>query len=316
LVAPRLPTLQRTFFERRQFDASWPTVQMPHRRALRRPGRFGLAKRAFEQVEQEETSVQRVLRRIAGLTLIVQVGAAGSMIAPAGADPAPQGGHRGDRRESVPFSTFNASLNRNSGGAFKAAVSTTTDPQIKAVAEIIQNAAPDVLLVNEFDFDETGESLRLFQDNYLSISQNGATPISYPCRFTAPSNTGVPSGFDLDNNRSVGGGNDAYGFGLFPGQFGMPCTRSTRSSSTTSGRSSTSSGGTCRARCSPMIPANPAQIDWYSPEELDVFRLSSKEPLGPAHRGRGHEGALPREPTRRRPCSTAPKTATARATTT
>ncbi len=37
----------------------------------------------------------------------------------------------------------------------------------------------------------------------------------------APSNTGIPSGFDLDNNGSIGGPNDAFGFGFFPGQYGM-----------------------------------------------------------------------------------------------
>ena len=37
----------------------------------------------------------------------------------------------------------------------------------------------------------------------------------------APSNTGIPSGFDLDNNGTVGGPNGAFGFGAYPGQFGM-----------------------------------------------------------------------------------------------
>ena len=50
---------------------------------------------------------------------------------------------------------------------------------------------------------------------------NGAQPIHYPYAFVAPSNTGIPSGFDLDNSGTIGGGNDAYGFGDFPGQFGM-----------------------------------------------------------------------------------------------
>ena len=36
-----------------------------------------------------------------------------------------------------------------------------------------------------------------------------------------PSNTGIPSGFDLNNNGVVGGPDDAFGFGFFPGQFGM-----------------------------------------------------------------------------------------------
>ena len=53
------------------------------------------------------------------------------------------------------------------------------------------------------------------------IAQNGAAPIVYPYRFTAESNTGIPSGFDLNNNGVVGGPDDAFGFGFFPGQFGM-----------------------------------------------------------------------------------------------
>ena len=45
-------------------------------------------------------------------------------------------------------------------------------------------------------------------------------------RYLAPVNTGVPSGLDLDNNGSAGGegrarGNDAWGYGLHPGQYGM-----------------------------------------------------------------------------------------------
>jgi hypothetical protein len=39
--------------------------------------------------------------------------------------------------------------------------------------------------------------------------------------FVAPSNTGMPSGVDLDNFDGVGGPHDAFGFSFFPGQFGM-----------------------------------------------------------------------------------------------
>ena len=52
-------------------------------------------------------------------------------------------------------------------------------------------------------------------------AQNGARPIDYRYAFIAPSNTGIPSGFDLNNNGTIGGGDDAFGFGVFPGQFGM-----------------------------------------------------------------------------------------------
>lgn len=82
---------------------------------------------------------------------------------------------------------------------------------------------PDVLLINEFDFDEEGHAALLFQLNYLSVSQNGTNPVDYPFVFLAPPNTGIPSGFNLDNdqNGSTIGPGDAYGFGCFPGQFAM-----------------------------------------------------------------------------------------------
>jgi len=34
---------------------------------------------------------------------------------------------------------------------------------------------PDVVLLND-DYDEDGMTAQLFQDNYLSVSQNGAAP--------------------------------------------------------------------------------------------------------------------------------------------
>jgi hypothetical protein len=182
----------------------------------------------------------------------------------------------GDGPTTIRFATFNASLNRTTDGAFLAAVSTTTDPQIKAVAEIIQRAAPDVLLVNEFDYDAQHLALDRFQENYLAVGQNGASPIEYPYRFTAPSNTGIPSGFDLDNNGSVGGGNDAYGFGLFPGQFGMAVYSK---HPIDLARVRTFQHFLWKDMPGALLPDDPATSapgDWYSPDELEVFRLSSK----------------------------------------
>jgi Endonuclease/Exonuclease/phosphatase family len=174
----------------------------------------------------------------------------------------------------VRFATFNASLNRNVAGQLVADLSTPNNTQAKAVAEIIQRARPDVLLINEFDF--APEAVELFQENYLSISQRGATPISYPHTYIAPSNTGIPSGFDLNNNGVVGGPDDAFGFGFFPGQFGM-AVYSKHPIDTDAVRTfqmflwKDMPG----ARL-PDDPATPAPADWYSPAELDVFRLSSK----------------------------------------
>ena len=135
---------------------------------------------------------------------------------------------------------------------------------------------PDVLLVNEFDYDEQGKTARLFQDNYLSVGRNGSDPIHYRYRYSAPSNTGIPSGLDLDNSGTIGGPNDAFGFGVFPGQYGMqiysryPIAR--RSVRTFQTFRWTDMPG---ARL-PDNPATAAPADYYSPEELHAVRLSSK----------------------------------------
>ena len=172
--------------------------------------------------------------------------------------------------KTVRFATFNASLNRNNAGELRANLSTPDNAQARAVAEIIQRTRPDVLLINEFDFDPVAADL--FRDNYLEVSQNGARPIEYPYVFIAPSNTGVPSGFDLDNNGSVGGPNDALGFGFFPGQFGMVVY-----SKYPIVDSRTFQEFLWKDMPGALLPVDPATGEsWYSPEELEVFRLSSK----------------------------------------
>ena len=189
---------------------------------------------------------------------------------PAQAEPGPV------MHDPVRFATFNASLNRNTEGELIADLSTPADVQAQTVAEIIQRVRPDVLLINEFDFDAQGTAAQLFQQNYLSVAHNGADPITYPYRFVAPSNTGVPSGFDLDNSGTVGGGNDAFGFGAFPGQFGMVVYSRYPIEAKQARTFQNFLWQDMPGALLPDDPATPAPADWYSPDELDVFRLSSK----------------------------------------
>ncbi|NEP75234.1 MAG: phytase [Okeania sp. SIO2G4] len=183
----------------------------------------------------------------------------------------------------IRFATFNASLNRNEEGQLITDLSTEQNEQGKTVAEIIQRVNPDVLLVNEFDFDSDGTAAQLFRDNYLEVSQNGVNPVEYPFVYFAPSNTGIYSGFDLDNNEEIvttpgefGYGNDAFGFGNFPGQFGMvlyskyPIVEE---------EVRTFQNFLWKDMPGALLPDNldtPEPNDWYSEEELEVFRLSSK----------------------------------------
>ncbi|MFD4366002.1 endonuclease/exonuclease/phosphatase family protein [Rhodococcus sp. NPDC058521] len=131
------------------------------------------------------------------------------------------GGSGTDSSDPFRFATFNASLNRSEPGRLIDDLSTGDNAQAKTIAEIVQINQPDVLLVNEFDFDAQNRAADLFRENYLKVGRNGRDGIDYPYAFTAPVNTGEPSGRDLDNDGKSDGPGDAHGFGNFPGQYGM-----------------------------------------------------------------------------------------------
>jgi hypothetical protein len=199
--------------------------------------------------------------------------AAALLLAPAAVA---NGGKGGGKQDDARFATFNASLNRNAAGQLIADLSTPNNQQAKNAAETIQRVRPDVVLINEFDYDAGGVAQRLFQDNYLSISQNGAAPIHYAYRFSAESNTGIPSGFDLNNNGVIAGGDDAFGFGAYPGQFGMAVYSRYPIDPTGIRTFQKFLWKDMPGAKLPDDPATPAPQDWYSPAEQAVFRLSSK----------------------------------------
>lgn len=126
-----------------------------------------------------------------------------------------------EQTQSLRVATFNASLNRAREGQLALDLAEPYDAQAQAVAEIVQRNAPDILLLNEFDYDSKGTAVRLFSENYLKVSQRDQTPIEYPYTYVASSNTGIQSGADLDGDGIVGGAGDAFGFGEFEGQFAM-----------------------------------------------------------------------------------------------
>lgn len=179
-------------------------------------------------------------------------------------------------REPVRFATFNASLNRATEGELLADLSTPDDEQAAAVAEVIQRSRPDVLLINEFDYVEGGAAVDAFRRNYLEVPQHGAKPIHYPYAYTAPVNTGVQTGYDLNRDGMVGGPDDAHGFGDFVGQYGM-VVLSRYPIDTEHVR--TFRSFLWKDMPGALLPDDvdtPEPGDWYSPEVLEVLRLSSK----------------------------------------
>jgi hypothetical protein len=99
----------------------------------------------------------------------------------------------------------------------------SNNQQIQNIAEIIQRVRPEILLLNEFDYiPEQANGIGYFIKHYLNVGQYDAKAINYPYVYLAPVNTGVPTPFDLNRDgKKSHSQNDAYGFGFFPGHFGM-----------------------------------------------------------------------------------------------
>jgi 3-phytase/alkaline phosphatase D len=181
--------------------------------------------------------------------------------------------------------------------------------QAHYVAEVVQKVSADVVLINEFDYDLNGtptasslpsaagyssDAARRFQDNFLAVGHGGAStgrsasnPVNYLYRHTPNTNTGLASGFDLDNNGSIGGGNDAYGFGNFGGQFGFTIYSKyeivgVRSFQTFKWKDMPNNLLTN----DPTAGANNL-ANFYSAEERDALRLSSKNHVDVALRING-----------------------------
>jgi alkaline phosphatase D len=122
--------------------------------------------------------------------------------------------------------TFNAAMNRKSAGELTEGLQ-KGDPQAAKIAEILRAVSPDVFLLNEIDYDE--RSAEVFLNRYLSSPdrqerQDSQEPTEQPpwkYFFAGPVNTGVDSGIDLDGNGKLHEPNDAWGFGTYPGQYGM-----------------------------------------------------------------------------------------------
>jgi hypothetical protein len=173
----------------------------------------------------------------------------------------------------IRFATFNASLFRNHPGQLAEDLR-NGDAQARTIAEIVQRVRPDVLLINEFDYDPTGVAPEVFRSCYLGIGQNGATPILYPYVYVAPVNTGVPTGYDLNNNGTADDLGDLVGYGLFEGQYGMvlysvypiDC-----------GAVRTFRSFLWNDMPGALLPKDPTTgAPWFDPPELDVLPLSSK----------------------------------------
>ncbi|KFN45679.1 hypothetical protein N790_09470 [Arenimonas malthae CC-JY-1] len=194
---------------------------------------------------------------------------------------------------NVRVATFNTSLYSEQAGGLLARLE-AGDERARKIAAVIQRQRPDVVLLNEFDYDPEGLAADRFQRDYLGVGQHGEAAITYPYRYLAPVNTGVPSGLDLDRNGVVATegrarGNDAWGYGLHPGQYGMLVLSQYPIDAKAARTFQLLRWSAMPGAMAPLDPAT--NQPWYPAEIWSQLRLSSKShwdlpiatPLGTVH---------------------------------
>ncbi len=122
---------------------------------------------------------------------------------------------------SLTIATVNASLYRDEAGKLVEELQKGDSAQAHAFASILQSIRPDIVLINEIDYDEAQATVTALRDLYLHVAHGNLKPLAYPHLYTAPVNTGVDSKLDLNGNHKVGEPDDAWGYGKYEGQYGM-----------------------------------------------------------------------------------------------
>jgi endonuclease/exonuclease/phosphatase family metal-dependent hydrolase len=119
--------------------------------------------------------------------------------------------------KTIRVATFNAAMNRKTEGELSRGLE-QGDEQAAKIAAILRAVSPDIVLINEIDRDD--RSAELFLNRYLNTLLTPDQP-AWKYSYAGTVNTGVDSGLDLDGNGKLHEPNDAWGFGAYPGQYGM-----------------------------------------------------------------------------------------------
>ncbi len=137
------------------------------------------------------------------------------------------------------------------------------------MAEIIQRSAPDIIVLNAFDYVEKYEAIDLIRDNNLAVSQNEATDLAeYTC--TAPSNTGVGPGSTSTTAERSAGPTMRSGSGV--PRSGMVVLSRYPIIEDEVGTFQNLPWSSMPDARLPDYSATPERADWYSPEELEMIR--------------------------------------------
>jgi len=117
--------------------------------------------------------------------------------------------------EPITVALYHTSLARPGPGLLLRDIVNGKDEQVDAVVQVVNLAAPDILVLLDVDYDHDLVTLKALRDR---IASKG---IMFPHVFALAPNTGVATGLDLDEDSRTGGPRDAQGYGQFAGQGGM-----------------------------------------------------------------------------------------------
>ncbi|MEM9047373.1 MAG: endonuclease/exonuclease/phosphatase family protein [Pseudomonadota bacterium] len=127
----------------------------------------------------------------------------------------PNAQERARQPDTIRIAYYNTALSRRGAGVMWRDLVRAKDRQIDGVLAVIAATDPDILVLGEVDFDPEGHGLEALRTRLRTVGQD------FAYGWAGPVNTGEPSGLDLNGDGKREGPADAYGFGFFPGQFGM-----------------------------------------------------------------------------------------------
>lgn len=113
------------------------------------------------------------------------------------------------------IATFATELERDGPGLLLRDIRKGKDPQVIAVARVVADAQPDILVLQGIDFDHNNQALKALRD---VIEVHGWEMAHV---FAAMPNSGVSTRVDMDGDGRRGQPRDAQGYGEFLGQGGM-----------------------------------------------------------------------------------------------
>ncbi|MEP0961430.1 MAG: endonuclease/exonuclease/phosphatase family protein [Roseobacter sp.] len=117
--------------------------------------------------------------------------------------------------EPLRVATYNTELKRDGPGLLLRDIVRAKDPQITAVISVLATTKPDILALQGFDYDLTGQALEAF------VQALDLAGLDYPHQFSARPNTGMHTGLDMDGDGRRAEPRDGQSYGRFSGQGGM-----------------------------------------------------------------------------------------------